>query len=74
MMQQDQSQIEEINQIKYPYSIKLETSAKGIRPHIHVYAIEENDAIATSIRTYERIVASLKEHNIPVAPMNGPTD
>jgi hypothetical protein len=69
MMQQNQNQIE--NQTPYAYSLKLETTAKGIRPHIHVYSNDENEVVTASRRIYEEIVAGLKEDRLPVAPMNG---
>ena len=71
-MQQNQNQIE--NQIPYTHSVKLETTAKGIRPHVHVYANSEDEIIATARRTYERIVADLKENGFTIAPINGQTD
>jgi hypothetical protein len=54
---------------QWSHSVKLEETAKGVRIHVHVYANNQEDAIAEALETYMNTRNACKENKIPLAPM-----
>lgn len=57
----------------YPYSIKIEQTAKGLRVHAHVYGNNEEETISSAISTYEKTINQLKKDGNKIAPTNDQT-
>lgn len=73
MNHQIQKQVEETEypqetQITYPYSVRLEQTAKGCRVSVHVYNRSLELAVRESIEAYLKTRKTLKDANLKVAP------
>jgi hypothetical protein len=51
------------------HDIKLETTAQGIRIHVHAYANSQNEAIWEAVETYENTERELTKRGKILAPM-----
>ena len=52
----------------YPYSVRLEQTAKGARVSVHMYNRERELAVKEAIETYLNTRKQLKELGLKVAP------
>lgn len=53
---------------QFTHSVKLNYTAKGVRPDIHVYANDRKTAVSEAIAFLKDIKAELKKENIELAP------
>jgi hypothetical protein len=57
--------------IVYPYSVKLEQTAKGVRVSVHVYAGSQDMVIGQAVATYLNAIETLQKSGVVIAPMEG---
>lgn len=55
----------------FPYSVKLESTAKGYRVHVHVYTTNADDARDQSVKLLSGTIMELEAKKFVVAPMEG---
>ncbi len=53
----------------FTHDVKLESTAKGIRIHVHVYANDSVTAVSQVFALYESCKTKAEQLNIPIAPM-----
>ena len=53
---------------QFTHSVKLNYTAKGIRPDVHVYANDRKTAVSEAIAFLKDIKAELKKENMVLAP------
>jgi hypothetical protein len=61
---------EHLTQPSYPYSLKLESTQKGVRIHTHVYGNSTKEVIDQSMELYRTILTRLRMEGVAIAPMN----
>lgn len=53
----------------YQFSVKIEYTAKGARPTVHVFENNILDVPTTAVELLKATIKKLKQHDIPVAPI-----
>jgi hypothetical protein len=53
---------------QYPYSVRIERTAKGARWTVHCYGKDLESAMAESIKAYDELGNRLQEKGLAIAP------
>ena len=67
--QEYESLAAETNQFQFSHSAKLTSTAKGVRIDVHCYGNSSEEVRQQLLKMYVGIETDLRNHSIPIAPI-----